>query len=78
MNLEAQLDALRTAGLRVIVAGEDDAGKWRVSIARSRMSPLDSWKTGSGPTLGDALAKALSLAVRKPRAKTPDDFEGLL
>ena len=78
MTTDTQIDALHAAGLRVIVAGEDDKGVWRVSLARSRLAPMDAWKTGSGPSFEAALTKALSLAVRKPRTKPTPDFEELL
>lgn len=79
-STDTQIDALHAAGLRVIVAGEDDKGRWMVSVAKSRTSPMQTWKAGSGPTFAAALAKAMGLAASKakPKPEPVNDFEGIL
>ena len=84
-DVEAALQKVREAGLRVVVAGEDDNGNWIVSLATSRKSELKTWTAGRGSNLEAALQDALgkrlmkSIMRKKTPAKAPEnDLDELL
>ena len=80
MTLEASLNAVHAAGLRLVVAGEDDKGVWLATVATSRLANLKTWKTGRGSSLEAAITNALKKPIKPklPEGKPRNDFEDLV
>ncbi len=76
-------DAVKKAGFKLVMLtdrGTDEKPSHLCTLARSHLSPMNTWHTGRGTTVASAVKAALALAKPRPpkRPTAPDTFEELL